>query len=65
MNTANPLATVNAVGMMLDFLGEKNSAARIDKAVRALLTSKRIPSVGANSGLSTTTIGDMVAKEIA
>ena len=64
-NVANPLATVNAVGMMLDFLGEKNSAQCIDQAVRRLLVSKRIPSVEARSGLSTTEIGDMVAKEVA
>ena len=64
-NVANPLATVNAVGMMLDFLGEKNAAQCIDQAVRRLLVSKRIPSVEARSGLSTTEIGDMVAKEVA
>jgi 3-isopropylmalate dehydrogenase len=64
MNTANPLATVNAVGMLLDFLGEKKAAGRIDKVVRELLSSKRIPSVGANSGLATSVIGDMVAKEV-
>src|SRR5512140_4002875 len=57
-NVANPLATINAVGMMLDFLGEKNGAQCIDKAVRGLLVSKRIPSVDARSGLSTTEIGD-------
>jgi 3-isopropylmalate dehydrogenase len=50
--------------MMLDYLGEKSAAARIDKAVRALLVSKRIPSVEARSGLSTSEIGEMVAKEI-
>ncbi len=64
MNTANPLATINAVGMMLDFLGEKSAAARIDQAVRELLSSKQIPSVGANSGLATTAIGDMVAHQV-
>ncbi len=63
-NVANPLATVNAVGMMLDYLGEKGSAARIDRAVRGLLTSRRIPAVEARSGLSTSEIGDMVAKEV-
>ena len=66
-NVANPLATVNAVGMMLDYLGEKKSAARVDKAVRDLVSSKRIPSIEAKRGdvgLSTTEIGDLVAKEI-
>ncbi len=60
-NVANPLATINAVGMLLDYVGEKNAAARIDRVVRQLLVSKRIPSVEARSGLSTSEIGDMVA----
>jgi 3-isopropylmalate dehydrogenase len=63
-NVANPLATVNAVGMMLDYLGEKSAAARVDQAVRTLLVSRRIPSVEARSGLSTSEIGDMVAKQV-
>jgi 3-isopropylmalate dehydrogenase len=63
-NVANPLATINAVGMMLEFLGEKSAAWRIDQAVRALLVSKRIPSVDARNGLSTSEIGDMVAKQV-
>ncbi len=63
-NVANPLGTINAVGMMLNFLGEQASAARIDHAVRDLLTSRRIPSVDARSGLSTVEIGDMVAKAV-
>ncbi len=63
-NVANPVATVNAVAMMLDYLGEKSAAQCIDGAVRRLLSSKRIPSVDARSGLSTTEIGDMVAREV-
>jgi tartrate dehydrogenase/decarboxylase/D-malate dehydrogenase len=34
---ANPLATMLAGAMMLDFLGEADSAVRIDRAVRAVL----------------------------
>jgi tartrate dehydrogenase/decarboxylase/D-malate dehydrogenase len=34
---ANPLATMLAGAMMLDFLGETESAARVDQAVRAVL----------------------------
>ncbi|OGR24211.1 MAG: 3-isopropylmalate dehydrogenase, partial [Desulfobacca sp. RBG_16_60_12] len=61
---ANPLAAICAVGMMLDHIGEKNAAARIFGAVRALLTSRRIASVDARSGLSTSEIGDAVAREL-
>jgi 3-isopropylmalate dehydrogenase len=63
-NVANPLATINAVAMMLDFLGEKNAATWIDQAVRTLLVSRCIPSVEARSGLSTSEIGDLVAQQV-
>src|SRR5512142_196337 len=63
-NVANPIATIMAVSMMLDYLGEPRAAARIEDTVANLLRSRRIPSVEARSGLSTTEIGDMVAKEV-
>jgi len=64
-NVANPIATVMAVQMMLDYLGETRAAARVEEAVASLLRSKRIPSVGSDSGLSTSQIGDMVLEELA
>lgn len=63
-NVANPLGAIAAAGMMCDFLGQKQAAQRIENAIAMLLGSKRIPSVDARSGLSTTQIGDMVVKEI-
>lgn len=63
-NVANPIATINAAAMMLDFLGEKEAAKEIEGAVANLLVSKRIPSLGADSGLSTSQIGDMVLEEL-
>lgn len=63
-NVANPLATVMAVQMMLDYLGETRAAARIEDVVAGLLRSKKIPSVGSDSGLSTSRIGDMVLEEL-
>ena len=64
-NVANPLGAIAAAGMMLDFLGEKQAADHIESAVAGLLASKRIPSVDAKSGLSTSEIGDMVVREVA
>ncbi len=64
-NVANPLGAIAAAGMMLDFLGQKRAADRIESAVIGLLASRRIPSVDAKSGLTTTQIGDMVAQQIA
>jgi 3-isopropylmalate dehydrogenase len=64
-NVANPLGAIAAAGMMLDFLGEKRAAQRIENAIASLLVSRRIPSVDAKSGLSTSQIGDMLAREVA
>jgi len=63
-NVASPLATVMAVAMMLEYLGETRAAARIEETVAGLLRSKRIPSLGSDSGLSTTQIGDLVLESL-
>lgn len=63
-NVACPLAAIMAVNMMLDYLGEKQAAARIENAVAYLLSTGKIPSADARSGLSTTQIGDMVRETI-
>jgi 3-isopropylmalate dehydrogenase len=63
-NVANPIATVMAVSMMLDYLGEARAAARIEETVAALLRSKRIPSLGSDSGISTSEVGDLVIESL-
>ncbi len=63
-NVANPIAAIMAVSMMLDYLGETRAAARIEEAVASLLRSKRIPSLGSDSGLSTTQVGDLVLQSL-
>ena len=63
-NVANPLGAIAAAGMMLDFLGEKRAADRVENAIAGLLSSRRIPSVDAKSGLSTSQIGDMVTEAV-
>jgi len=61
-NTANPLATICAAGMMLDYLGEKESAKLVDNAVANALSSGKIRDLAAGKmGLSTTEVGDLVA----
>jgi 3-isopropylmalate dehydrogenase len=62
-NAANPLAAINAAGMMLDYLGEKEAAATCEKAIAGLLTSGRIQSLGAGV-LPTSEIGDLVTAEV-
>src|SRR5438132_6357493 len=59
-NVASPIATIAAVQMMLDYLGEQRAAIRIENAIAALLKSRRVPSLGTDSGLSTTQVGDLV-----
>jgi len=61
---ANPIATIMAVQMMLDYVGEKSGAARIERAVAGLLSSRRLPSLGTDSGFGTTQIGDLVLGEL-
>ncbi|HET6201367.1 MAG TPA: isocitrate/isopropylmalate family dehydrogenase, partial [Planctomycetota bacterium] len=62
-NKANPLATVNAVSMMLEYLGEAEAAAAIDRAIERLLVGKRVPHLGAGA-LPTNEIGDLVVAEL-
>ena len=62
-NSANPLAAICAVGMMLDHLGEAEAASAVEGAVRTLLTSGRVNSLSAGA-LPTSVLGDMVADEI-
>ncbi len=63
-NVVSPIAAIGAVGMMLDFLGEAKAAAAIESSIASLLSSRRIPSLDASTGLSTSTIGDMVVTEL-
>ncbi len=63
-NVANPLATIMAVQMMLDYLGEARAAARLEDTVAGLLCSRRIPSLGSDSGISTSRMGDLVLEAL-
>jgi 3-isopropylmalate dehydrogenase len=63
-NVACPLGAISAVGMMLDYLGETSAALRIENAVAELLNSGAIPSADARSGISTSRVGEMVARRV-
>jgi len=63
--TANPTATVLAVGMMLEFLGQSESGRRIEEVVKGALTDGRLPGLDAKTGLSTGQIGDLLASGLA
>ena len=59
-NVVSPVAAIGAVAMMLDYVGETAAGAAIESTIAALLSSKKIPSLDASSGLSTSQVGDMV-----
>ena len=61
-NVANPMAAISAMGLLLDYIGEKEASVKIDKALQNLLVSGKVPSLGADSGLSTSQIGDFVVE---
>ena len=58
-NTANPVATIAAVAMMLDHLGEKEAATAVEEAIAELLRSDRVQGLKAGTH-STSEWGDMV-----
>jgi 3-isopropylmalate dehydrogenase len=61
-NVINPIADINAAGMMLDTIGQRDAAEAIDKAVTGALNSGKIKSLAAGRmGMGTTQIGDFVA----
>jgi len=59
-NVINPLATINAASMMLDFLGEKAAAADVENAIIKALETGKIPHLGAGA-IPTDECGDLVA----
>ena len=61
---ASPIGAITAMGMMLEHLGESPAALAVQEAIRALLRSRRIPSLGAESGLTTSSVGQMVCREL-
>ncbi|MBI4722735.1 MAG: 3-isopropylmalate dehydrogenase [Candidatus Stahlbacteria bacterium] len=61
---ACPLAAIETVKMMLEFLGEPKAAQMIENAVAGLLRSKKITSISTSSGLKTSEIGDMVVETL-
>jgi 3-isopropylmalate dehydrogenase len=63
-NVACPLGAIMAVSMMLDYLGEKDAAQRIEGSVAHLLASGKISHADARSGISTSQMGEMVVEQI-
>ena len=62
-DAACPLGAIMALSMLLDHVGERGAANLIERAVRQLLGSKRIPSVQAGI-MRTSEMGSLVRGEI-
>jgi 3-isopropylmalate dehydrogenase len=61
-NVVNPLAAISAAAMMLETLGEKESAERIEKSI-VTVCQKHLKSMAAGQmGYSTSEVGDLVVK---
>ncbi len=59
---ANPLATISAVAMMLDHLGEADAARRVESAVAACLESRTVLTADLGGTATTARMGDAVAE---
>jgi isocitrate/isopropylmalate dehydrogenase len=62
-NVSSPVATVMAVQMMLDYVGETRAAQRVEAAVAGLLRSQRIPSL-TTGALPTDATGDLICEAL-
>jgi len=61
-NVINPMAAISAAMMMLDHLGEKKAAERVEKAMMQVL-AKHLKGMGAGEmGHTTQEVGDLVVK---
>lgn len=56
----NPLAAISAIGMMLDFLGEKAAAAQVERAIMSVTAGKLQSLSAGRMGYSTSEVGDLV-----
>jgi 3-isopropylmalate dehydrogenase len=59
--TINPVAAIGAAGLMLETLGEREAAARVEAGIRLAVSKMRSMRAG-EMGFSTAEVGDLVAE---
>jgi 3-isopropylmalate dehydrogenase len=64
LKKVSPLAAILAGGMLLEHVGQKKAADRIEEAVKKVLESDALPSIDASSGVPTDKVGDMVVAKL-
>ncbi len=61
MNKVNPIATVLAAKMMLDWLGEEEKAARLEAAVAAVIADGAVRTYDMGGSGTTAQMADAIA----
>ncbi len=64
LKKVSPLAAILSAGMLLEHIGQKKSADRVEEAVKKVLESDALPSIDASSGVPTDKVGDMVVAKL-
>jgi len=60
----NPMAAIAACQMMLEHLGERDAAARVDRAIAQVVSTKLKSMQAGKMGYSTAQVGDLVASAV-
>jgi isopropylmalate/isohomocitrate dehydrogenase-like protein len=63
-NRVNPTATIMAAQMMLDYLGEKKAAAKIEKAVMNVLSEGKVRTADLGGSSATSEMSDAIASKV-
>jgi isocitrate/isopropylmalate dehydrogenase len=64
MNRVNPIATIMAGAMMLDYLGEKDAAAKIETAVIAVLKEGKVRTADLGGSATTSEMADAIVAKV-
>ncbi len=64
LNKANPIATILAAKMMLDWLGEKDMAARLEAATAAVIKEGKVRTYDAGGSATTLEVGRAIADKL-
>jgi isopropylmalate/isohomocitrate dehydrogenase-like protein len=63
-NRVNPTATIMAAQMMLDYLGEKEAAAKIEKAVMTVLSEGKVRTKDLGGSSTTSEMSEAIASKV-
>jgi 3-isopropylmalate dehydrogenase len=63
-NKVNPIATILAAKMMLDWLGETAKAARLEEAVAAVIAEGRVRTYDMGGSSTTTQMAEAIAAKL-